>query len=150
MQGVNCTVHLLWSSNGTSIDFKVVLLIFILIIFISVVVIGNLLVILVVANNRGLRSVTVLFITSLALADLCVGQCRSQEGGRGNFKLVMIQSNHRFGLAASSPNLSEVGSGPAASLHSASGRPGSQPSEPTRQTGFRQIWLLAAGTGWID
>ncbi len=28
------------------------------------------------------------------------------EGG-GNFKLVMIQSSHRFGLAASSPNLSE-------------------------------------------
>ncbi|MCP3664275.1 MAG: hypothetical protein GY696_17585 [Gammaproteobacteria bacterium] len=34
-------------------------------------------------------------------------QGRSQEGGRGNFKLVMIQSSHRFGLAASSPNLSE-------------------------------------------
>ncbi len=34
-------------------------------------------------------------------------QGRSQEGGRGNFKLVMIQSNHRFGLAVSSPNLSE-------------------------------------------
>ncbi len=27
-------------------------------------------------------------------------QGRSQEGGRGNFKLVMIQSSHRFGLAA--------------------------------------------------
>ncbi len=34
-------------------------------------------------------------------------QGRSQEGGRGNFKLVMIQSSHRFGLAALSPNLSE-------------------------------------------
>ncbi len=34
-------------------------------------------------------------------------QGRSQEGGRGNFKLVMVQSSHRFGLAASSPNLSE-------------------------------------------
>ncbi len=32
--------------------------------------------------------------------------CRSQEGG-GDFKLVMIQPSHRFGLAASSPNLSE-------------------------------------------
>ncbi|MCP3661053.1 MAG: hypothetical protein GY696_00935 [Gammaproteobacteria bacterium] len=31
-------------------------------------------------------------------------QGRSQEGGHGNFKLVMIQSSHRFGLAASSPN----------------------------------------------
>ncbi len=32
----------------------------------------------------------------------------SQEGGGGNFKLVMIQSSHRFGFAAaSSPNLSE-------------------------------------------
>ncbi|MCP3665816.1 MAG: hypothetical protein GY696_25520, partial [Gammaproteobacteria bacterium] len=38
---------------------------------------------------------------------LIVGQCRSQEGGGGNFKLVMLQSSHRFGLAASSPNLSE-------------------------------------------
>ncbi len=31
---------------------------------------------------------------------------RSQDG-RGDFRLVMIQSSHRFGLAASSPNLSE-------------------------------------------
>ncbi len=39
-----------------------------------------------------------------------------------------------------------VGSDPAASLRTASGRSGSlrEPSEPTRQTGFRQIWLLAA------
>ncbi len=44
-------------------------------------------------------------------------QCRSQRGGGGggNFKLVMIQSSLRFGLAASPPNLS-----------------------------IRQIWLLAA------
>ncbi len=39
--------------------------------------------------------------------DLRYVQGRSQEGGRGNFKLVMIQSSHRFGLAAPSPNLSE-------------------------------------------
>ncbi len=39
--------------------------------------------------------------------------CGVARGG-GNSKLVMIQSCHRFGLAASSPNLSEgrVGSGP--------------------------------------
>ncbi len=29
------------------------------------------------------------------------------RNGGGDFKLVMIQSSHRFGLAASSPNLSE-------------------------------------------
>ncbi len=29
----------------------------------------------------------------------------SQEGGRGNFKLVMIQSSHRFGLAGWSNRL---------------------------------------------
>ncbi len=35
-----------------------------------------------------------------------IQQGRSHEGG-GDFKLVMIQSSHRCGLAASSPNLSE-------------------------------------------
>ncbi len=34
-------------------------------------------------------------------------QCRSQKRGGGNFKLVMIQSSHWFGIAASSLNLSE-------------------------------------------
>ncbi len=54
----------------------------------------------------------------------------ARKGG-GNFKLVMIQSSHRFGLAAS---FGWVGSGPAASLRSASGRSGPlrAPSEPTQ------------------
>ncbi len=41
-----------------------------------------------------------------------------------------------------------VGSGPAASLRLASGRSGSlrEPSEPTRQTGFRQIWRRSGET----
>ncbi len=57
-------------------------------------------------------------------------QCRSQKGG--NFRLVLIQSSHR----------------PAASLRSASDRSGSlcEPSEPTRQTGFRPIWRRSGET----
>ncbi len=35
------------------------------------------------------------------------GRAGARKGGGGKFKLVMIQSSHRFGLAASSPNLSE-------------------------------------------
>ncbi len=80
----------------------------------------------------------------------------TRKGERGNFKLVMIQSSHRFGLAAPSPNLCEsslAGWAPARRLRCAQPRSGSlrEPSEPTRQTGFRQIWLLAARPNrWLD
>ncbi len=30
-------------------------------------------------------------------------QCRNRKGGRGNFKLIMVQSSHRFGLTTASP-----------------------------------------------
>ncbi|MCP3664711.1 MAG: hypothetical protein GY696_19835 [Gammaproteobacteria bacterium] len=71
----------------------------------------------------------------------------ARAGGGGG---VMIQSSHRFGLAASSPNLSESsldGWAPVLGFAALTLGPfGSlgEPSEPTRQTGFRQIWLVAA------
>ncbi len=76
--------------------------------------------------------------------------------GEGDFKRVMIQSNRLFGLAASLPNLSEssLARWPAvlgfAYAHPRTVR-ASEPSQPTRQTGFRQIWLLVAEpTDWLD
>ncbi len=74
--------------------------------------------------------------------------------GGGTLSECMIQSSHRFGLAASSPNLSESSLArwaPVLGFVSLTLGPFGEPSQPTRQTGFRQIWLLAVGqTGWLD
>ncbi len=104
------------------------------------------------------RHVCFIFFFSLLLLFCSSGELNTEQielkfsGGGGNFKLVMIQSSHRFGLAASSPNMPESilvgwGCGPAAPApawlrHC---------SQRTRQIGFRQIWLLAVDqTGWRD
>ncbi len=68
----------------------------------------------------------------------------TKEGG-GDFKLVMIQSSHRFGLAASSPNLSESSLAGWAVLRLRCTQPRTV-REPTRQTGFRQIWRRSGET----
>ncbi len=75
----------------------------------------------------------------------------------GTLSLCMIQLSHRFDLAASSPNLSEsILAGWAAVLGFAALtlRPfglATRALTATRQTGFRQIWFLAAvQTGWLD
>ncbi len=65
----------------------------------------------------------------------------------GTLSLCRIQSSHRFGIAASSPNLSEPSlAGSAAVLGFAALTLGPlglaslrEPSQPTRHTGFRQI-----------
>ncbi|MCP3661058.1 MAG: hypothetical protein GY696_00960 [Gammaproteobacteria bacterium] len=70
---------------------------------------------------------------------------------------MMIQSSHRFSLAASSPTLSESGFdqwaavlGLAIAVYLGPFRL-REPSHPTRQTGFRQMWQLAADrTCWLN
>ncbi len=79
-------------------------------------------------------------------------QDRSQGA---NFKLVMIQSSHRFGLAASSPNLSEsslAGWAPVLRLRCAQPRTfRARYASPKSPPAKRQIILLAARPNrWLD